>query len=244
MKFNESQAPQEPKAPESASVYEPKVLPLKDAGQIFPYDGEDHIPKEEDVVEKVWLRLGPGAEGKRIRYCLVSPIAGLQYYFRLAGDENEKTYHVAFKTLEYQYAITNLDKESLDLGAKKLADFLETAYKDSQGSIQQVEASPSGDPYTVREIEDCIEKILQTTKKYSEEELRERYKGFRIFDVYKEVMGKGYHKVHYNHTNKTGARERYFKMKAKQYLKKWEEVDDVWGRELLLQRKNPNEIAK
>ncbi len=210
---------------ESENVkYEPKLLPTKDGGEVFPYGDREFIPEQENVVEKFWSK---GFDVNNDKYRLMLNISGLNYLFRLSGESGRNPFGLSFKTTEYEYAITNLDKDGESELFERLADFLETAYVNSRERIILIEISPADSSYSVEEIEDCVSKILGKTDKYSEEELRSNYKGFKIFDLYEDVFGVDYHDVHYNSISRASARSRYFKIKFKKYFKNWE-VDDFY----------------
>lgn len=204
--------------------YEPHVLPIEEMGKIFPYGDYEYIPKGEGVVEKVWCK---HFDGKINKYALKIPIAGLTYLFKFSGEENKNPYTLTFKTIEYQFAKANLDDESSVILFERLADFIETVYIDAGEKIKLIDISPSDASYSVREIEDCISEILKKSKAYSEAELRENYKGYKIFDLYQSLFDKQYTEVHYNQVSRAGARARYFK-RLQKYFKNWE-IDEVYG---------------
>lgn len=199
--------------------YKPQILSVDEKGEIFPWGDYEYIPEQSDVVEKVWWKY---FDSKRNKYVLLSEIAALQYLFRLSGEECGDSFYLSFKTLEYEFAVTNLDEENTQELFEKLADFLETAYIDSNKKILLLDISPADSSYSASDIENCILEITKNTKEYSEEELREKFKGFKIFDVYRKIIGKDFGDEHYNAVSKARARARYFKVKFRKYLKNWE----------------------
>lgn len=219
MKFGQEPTGQENRV-ETIEQYGPVILPVKDTGDVFIYDDREYIPEEIGVVEKIHVG------GDVNRYVLVTNIGELDYLFRLSGRKNENSAGLSFKTLAYEYAVTNLSAEDTQSLFERLADFLETAYQDSEKRILSVDISPADQSYTKEEIEDCISEIMKHKGEIKEEDLRENYKGYKIFDMYEEIFKKDYHKVHYNSNSRAYSRSRYFKIQFKKVFKNWR-VDDT-----------------
>lgn len=221
MNFGQPQMPPEENKQEVGLMYEPKVLPIEDKGLNGVFGEEDYIPTQHNVVEKIHWKFYE-------KYSLTSFFGGMEYLFKSSGSKGSLSYGLAFKTIEYEFARANLDEETTIELFKTIADFLETIYVDSKETIVMMEISPADASYTIREIEDCISAIVKHTQKFSEKDLREKYKGFKIFDLYEDIFGKNFLEVHYNHVSKARARSRYFKTHFKKHLKNWE-VDEYFG---------------
>jgi hypothetical protein len=209
----------------SVGKYVPKLIPVKDEGRIFFYGTEDYIPKERDIVGKAWTRY---FDSKLNKYGLVTSIAGLSYFFRLSGRDDENTCSLSFKTLEYEYATTELDAHATKELFETVANFLETVYKESGGKFIEIDISPADASYSTLEIDDCISKIMKHTNTFTQKELQEEYKGFRIFDLYQKIFGENYHEVHYNFNSRSSGRSRYFRLQFRKYLQNWK-IEEVEG---------------
>lgn len=235
MRFKESVLGNSGNHEVTALKYKPVILPIQEKGEVFLYRDQEYIPETLDVVEKVSSRY---FDSTLNQYVFTTEIAALIYLFNLSYKETNEDSSLSFKTLEYEYVRSNLDEESTALLFEKLSDFLETAYLNSNKKIESITISPADSSYSVSEIEECIEEILGKTKKYKEEDLRNNYKGFRIFDLYEEIFDKNFGDIHYNSVSKASARSRYFKIKFRQFLKNWE-IDENYKSSIsfLLKRK-------
>jgi dGTP triphosphohydrolase len=226
MQFNQN--PQTHTETLEKEMYEPKVLPVIDKGEHSLFGEDFYYPEEKEVIEK-WSLYNPLSESRAVQYSLASHIAGLEYVFESQGRETNPVRGFLFKTVEYNYARTNLDDKGTQVLFEKVADFLETVYCDMQGSCVGFNIAASDASYTVRDIEDCVEKILQVSQEYSREELLKRYKGVGIFDYYQQLTGRFFSDTRFNNTSRAQARARYFKQQFKKYLKEWEVQDYSFG---------------
>jgi hypothetical protein len=209
--------------PEITASYEPRVLPLKNTPYERALSEDDYIPEDVDSVEKISWKQHDEVSNK---YVVRVEIAALDYLLRLSGGEG-KQYSLAFKTVNYGFSLTNLDEESTKVLFERIADFLETVHTESKGYISEISISPTDTYSTVEDIEDCISEILLHSKKYTEKELGEQYKDFKIFRLYMTLFEKDFEfeKMKHGKISKAYSRSRYFRIKFKQYLKNWEVTD-------------------
>ncbi|MBI3632146.1 MAG: hypothetical protein HY225_01740 [Candidatus Vogelbacteria bacterium] len=161
-------------------------------------------------------------EGKTAHLRLLQKIDDLNYILYVDQYSGEHSYSFGFKTQEYEYALVNQNEESLSKIIKTVEGFLESIYSQDP-EINYIIVEPASQSYTRQEIDDCINKILESSNNIrSEEELRRDFKGFRIFDLYEQLFKKDFHKKHYNLTSRAKDRSRLFKMITEMYLQNWE----------------------
>ncbi len=152
----------------------------------------------------------------------------------LWSSKERKVYGISFKTKEYEFATTDLDEEEKRELSEIIPEFIREVQEYLNGEIDEILVSPSGAPYSTKEIDECIDSlILITENKYTKEQLLDEFNGFRIFDLYKELTGKDFLPVHYNADSRAKGRSRLFKMLAKKYLPEWQVNEDEY---------NPNSI--
>jgi hypothetical protein len=204
---------------EKVEMYEPKVLPVKSKGEVFLYDEDDYFPHEHDLVEKVPVSSVNGET--RRRYVFISTIGGFQYLFKIVETSEDGSYYLSFKTIEYAFAITTLNETETKILFETIADLLETVYQDSEGKIITIPISPVLSSYSNEEIEECVLALLKGSKKFSEKELRENYKGYKVFDLYHETFKKPFHRSSYSDGPKAISRSRYFRLQFRKFLKNW-----------------------
>jgi hypothetical protein len=231
------QAPQS-KSQEDLERYTPRVLSVADRGEFFALGDAEYVPENDNLIEKVWSRY---FDSRMIRYRLTVEIHGLRYLFRLAGSANKNEFTLSFKTLEYEYATVNLSEEETRKLFESVADFLESAYEDSEKKMLSVIISPADAAYSTIDIDNCIREILENSSEHTEEDLRRDYKGFKIFDLYHEIFNKDFEEMNHRAKSKSPARSRYFRIKFKRFLSNWEIKEDFKdSMEFSLKRKKEN----
>lgn len=224
-----------------------QLLPIEDKGDTF---SPAKIPSQHDVIEKVGCMDYFG--GKSMFYLLTTKVGDIDYFFKLKAEMRRKTpeewvaigYSFDFSTVVHEYARTNLNGETGEVLGRKIASFLETAYEDSKRNMSSIYVSPSGASYSVTDIENCVSEILASTKEFSEETLREEYRGYQIFRLYKKLFGKDFGGTDFDSGDSAFARSRYFKMKCAKVLPNWEIKETYKGSvDFSLERKERENIS-
>ena len=211
-----------PVAESEEHTYEagPGDFPIVESEEKEPYLSRDRVPElKEGTIAHYMKRMGFDEKPKNC-FLLLKNIAGLNYSISLTESSyREDLYQLSFKTEEYEYAITDLDEKSRNLLFSAVAKFVDSSSKYMPEGINEISISPAPASYSAEEIKQCTEAILASPENpYTKEELEIRFKGFRIFDLYDKIFDKGFHEVHYNHKNKSGARSRLFKSIIKKYF--------------------------
>lgn len=207
----------ETKIEEPRVMYEPKVLPLEDKGEMYLELGQSYEPQQQDHIEKIsWDYFGTPV----YKYYLTTEINALEYYFSLSGKlRSEDPFTFVFDTTLYGYAVTNLDEEGTKKLFETIADLFENAYRDTGGNINSISISPADTSYTNEQIEGCMAEIMSKYPKYTREELLKKYKGFKIFTLYFELFRNSY--IRENLVSFAQKRSRYFRIQFLRYLKNW-----------------------
>lgn len=163
-------------------------------------------------------------------YVLLKRINELNYTFSLSQYYGQGEYMLIFKTEEYEFARTSLEEKSRNELFKVMSSFIETVHDKIPNEIDTIIVDPADASYTKQEIENCIEEIIKSPEnKLTREEIMERYKGFEVFDLYRELFNKDFHAVHYNFSSKAKARSRLFKMMFRKHLPNWDIKEDYPG---------------
>lgn len=199
------------------------------------YGGYADPPKaKEDIVQHFILSVGHDRELQYFN--LMKEIDGLHYVFSL-GQTIYGHYGFSFKTDEYEFATTNLSDEGFEKLTNTIARFIETVDTEGGVEISEIHSSPAGAAYSSREIEDCMDAILKSSQNaHTREELIRRYKGFQIFDFYRELFDRDFQEDHYSNRDKMRARSRFFKM-FQRYLPGWEVENAPGSYDLVIKRK-------
>lgn len=207
-------------------------FPVVEVGRVYEYGADEYIPESREVVEKISREHFGNIRNK---YVMVKQIAGINYFFRLSGVSQSKAHSqpsLAFKTLEYEYARTDLNLEQTQELMMAIAQFLESCYLDNS-YIGPIMIEPANASYTSKEIQECRDIILANDNNLKEEDLVRDFTGVRIFELYKEIFKSNFipkDKDKYDyHQFKSKARSRYFKTNFKKYLTSWDIVEDPYG---------------
>jgi hypothetical protein len=230
----------------SASEKQPGIDPQETVPWRFPivHDKEiyyfDHKPEpQEGVIIHYLFKGGFSSKESTIdRFLLQQTIGDIHYLFSL-GEADGGAFHMSFKTKEYEYAKINLNDREREALTKTIRAFIDSI-TDATENFQKIIISPADASYSAEEIEACIKDILDSSdNEYTREELLAEYQGFRVFDLYRDIFGKNFHKNHYNYKSRARARSRYFQMMAKNELPDWEVDPDAFfsGVDFILQRK-------
>jgi hypothetical protein len=164
-------------------------------------------------------------------YYMQSQIGDFLYRFSLKERvDKPDDFVLLFKTIPYEFAITDLNKQDTEKLFKKLAEFLETVYNHS-AVFNQFIFSAAVQSYTVDDVNWCVDEILKsdTTQKYTREFLLEKYKGVDIFYKYQEMTGK-LHSYSINREDRSAARKRYFRIYFAKYFKNWQIKENSEGK--------------
>ena len=227
---------------ELANEVDSELFPVVDTKETY-YDYYDEPELKENIILHYTYENFHNNE-KIERFKLLKIINGLHYIFSFSLHDNGSG-SLLFKTEEYEYATTNLNKEGQKELEITIAGFL-NSIAESGNSIKEINISPADASYSSEEIEDCMKAILASPEnKFDREYLLREYKGFKIFDLYSEKFGKDFHETHYTSRSRAGARSRYFKKMFTKNLPNWEVADDeVWGKwsnDFILKPKEKNE---
>ena len=211
--------------------YQKEVIPVS-----FPVINDEKIyhlhsepePQEGKIIHYV-KDLFYRESDRQHRFVLLKTIAGLHYIFylhELHGGE----YSLSFKTEEYEYATTNLDKNAYRILSSTINAFLKSVSECPDARVDTITFLSAPASYSSEKIEKCMDEILSSPKnKLSRQKLIEEYKGFRIFDLYEKLFNKEFLSVHYNKTSKAQARTRLFRILAQKSLHGWEIQKNEWG---------------
>lgn len=191
------------------------LIPIKDGGHVSLYDTPPQL--QEGII----IRYTHGMGGiTNVCFSLLQPIGALHYVFIL-DQHYSKGFSLSFKTQEYEYATTNLDDESRNQLFEHIKHFVESV--DHVYPLNEIWISPASASYSSEEIDECIEKILDNPENtLSREKITERYKGFEIFDLYRELFDKDFHNEHYNLVSRSAGRARLFKTLVQKSFPEWE----------------------
>lgn len=198
-------------------------FPVTNVEEIYYYDNK---PELVPGIITHYFQAMSGTE-KRHRFLLLRVVGGLNYIFRLGEISSPQTYGLSFKTDEYGYATVNLSEGDQEILGKTIAEFIESVSAQDNVDISEINISPASAGYSAKEIENCTEEILASTKnKLSRGEIEESYKGFEVFDLYRKLFDKDFNDKHYNDTNRARARSRYFKNMFRKHLPSWNVTDN------------------
>lgn len=193
-------------------------FPVIDTEETYYYEGKpEFVPGSI-----VHYFTGVSSNEKKHRFVLEQVVGGLTYIFKLGEEWTPQSYGLSFKTDEYEFATVNLSEEDQAALGKTIAAFIETVSQQAGVEMQEIKISPANAGYTAEEIEKCTEEILASPENsLSKGELLRKYKGFEIFDLYRELFDKDFEDKHYNDKNRAPARSRYFKNMFRKYLSGW-----------------------
>ena len=152
---------------------------------------------------------------------LLKTIGGLHYIFTLQ-ESYDGAYFLSFKTEEYEYATTNLKRDQQNILWETISIFLESIATHTP-VVREILIFSADASYSSEEIEDCTKKILSSPQNtLTKEQLVSEYKGFEIFDLYRDIFKKDFQESNYNIKSRAKGRSRFFKIMAKKHLKNWE----------------------
>lgn len=137
------------------------------------------IPKlgEEHAKDVLYKETRPTGER---RYELTKEIGGLTYNFVLFDSWG--MYKIKFKTLEYDYAVTQGSPESLEEIFRTIKEVVDLAKTDDP-SITKISIEAATHEYSVAEIEACKAEMLSKNPMLIKEDLDE-LKGFEVLRTY------------------------------------------------------------
>lgn len=209
-------------------------FPIIDMDEI--YYGNESPPLQKDVI--VHYLLATFRNEKRHYFRLLRIIEGLNYVFR-CSQWQDSLYQFSFKTEEYDYATTNIGQEGQTELAATISGFIESICGYEGVNINEINVSPADASYSSQEIEECTQTILASRKnKLTKDELTSSYKGFEVFDLYRELFGKNFHKQHYDTKSRANGRSRFFKQMFRKCLPDWQVDDRYRGADFSLKKKD------
>lgn len=232
----------EPEGNDATDEKTPDRFPIINDEKIYYFSDPEW--QEGKIIHFKKGSFGAGNE-KRHRFILLKKIGGLHYEF-LLGETYGGAYQFTFKTEEYEYATTNLDKDSRELLFETINAFLKSVSGYSGTNVEEIMISPADASYSAEEIEKCTEEILASPKnKLTREKLKFQYYGFHIFDLYEKLFNKPFHKIPFRLKSKAESRTRFLKRMSKKHLTDWEidNGDDFSGTGFLL-KKHAKETEK
>ena len=189
---------------------------------------QDRPELVEDTVTAYIVALGSGDT----RRCFGLKTHVGEYTFIFYLFEN---YHAAgaftfqSEIENYGFAIANLTKETREALLIARASFVESVSKTYRHDMKKIEASADITKYTVAEIDDCINEILQHPNNTIPADvlrtLAGKYTPNQLFDIYADLYGTKYFAEEPVGINYAWARKRIFESGFKKYLKTWEVVE-------------------
>ena len=211
-------------------------FPISNEEEIYYFDRTPDL-KEGQIVH---YKKGVFSGEMRNRFLLLKTISGLTFEFSLSETGyGEGVYQLSFKTKEYEYATTNLGINANNALFSTITSFLKSISKIPEYNIKEVRIAPADASYSVEEINQCLEKVLDSPKnELSRDELMSKYNGFMIFDLYRELFGHDFLKEHYNKKSRAPGRSRFFKTMIKKHFTDWEiDTEFEFGNDFTLKRR-------
>jgi hypothetical protein len=174
-------------------------------------------------------------------FTLLKTIGKHRYNFSLSGgilSDGEFSLHV--ETEGYRYAMTNLTPPEREAVFTILADFVESFTDYKPVNIETIESNSSLVSYSVKDIDECVQKILAHPNNTSDEVTLRKITAksvSELFDRYYTLYGQYIHGRHHADKNHMRGRTRLFAKKYKKYLKHWKVVEDPDLYGVVLERK-------
>lgn len=195
-------------------------FPIIEKEEIYYFDRTPDL--EEGKI--IHYMKGVSSREMRNKFLLLTNINGLHYEFSLSETGyGEGVYQLSFKTKEYEYATTDLSKTEINILFSHIYAFVKKISGKPEYNIKEIRISPADASYSVEEINECIDKILSSSKnEMTRDELINEYSGFRIFDYHRQLFEEDFLKEHYNSKSRAPGRSRLFKMMIKKYFPDWE----------------------
>jgi hypothetical protein len=195
--------------------------------------------RDSELVEGKILKYERFVGERLLSYKLLVVLGKFQYVIRF-GQTSFGHYDLSFYTLSHKYARTNPTPEEVSKLWQSIARLIEVVKNDVESNLKTIRIDPASDSHSVKDIENCINLILEDPKNsYTEDELRKNFIETDIFNYYREITGKNF-EVSETQKNPAALRSRLFRGLVKKYLPSWQIVESAESKSLtsfMLERK-------